>query len=455
MSGLAESSEPERVALFEGYEPHDGQRQLHESGAQRLAVTAGRRGGKTYGGGREFLRRVFKDLEQLQERGEADWSRPRKFNDRTKPLLHYWLVAPTYDHTGYQMREVYEALGAPDSPLVLEDRPSAYELWLKGGIKIEQKSAERPERLVAAGLDGAWFDEAARFKEDTWSDHARPALSDNQGWALFTTTPLGTSNWYYEEIWSKTESDDHPDYRGVKFHTADNTAVPGLQEEVERARRELPDAMFRRNYRADFHAFKGQIYTEFFAESPHVVSKVPVEFVRRLGCIDWGWSNPGVLLEVGIDADGRWWVYDEHYHRDMLKTPPDGGSPTGTWLGVFRAAMRRGVERFWADPSEPETIETFRQHGIPVRPALNTVAPGIDAVKTMFHDGSGSPQLRIHERCRTLIREVGSYKWKDDKEEPVKENDHGPDALRYGVYTEHEHERGRGIDQLDDFSIFN
>jgi phage terminase large subunit len=45
----------------------------------------------------------------------------------------------------------------------------------------------------------------------------------------------------------------------------------------------------------------------------------------------------------------------------------------------------------------------------------------------------------IEPKCTNLIREFSSYRWnetkegRNDKEEPVKENDHAMDALRYMV----------------------
>jgi len=443
--------------LFDGYAPHPGQRQLHRCRKPRVAVMAGRRGGKTFGGGRYFVDRVFEDLEALQAKGEHDWERPDEFGPETKPALHYWVVAPTYSHTDFQIREIMEVLGGRESPLVLEYTPSKYRLWLKGGILVEMKSAERPKRLVAAGLHGVWVDEAARVKGDTWDDNVRPALTEYGGWALFTTTPLGTANWFYQDIWKKSPDgpgETNDDYGSVKFHTADNTAVPGIREEVAKAREELPDAIFRRNYKADVHAFKGKVYTEFLGEAPHVVKRVPHSaFVRKIGGIDWGFSNPGVLLEIGIDAEGTWWVVREHYHSELLKKPADDEAAGRTWKSIFEAAHGRGVSVMWADPSEPETIESFRKESLPVRPGRNAVNPGIDAVASMLHAGPDGPNLRIHERCEHLISELSSYKWQDDKDKPVKENDHTCDALRYAVFTELR--RGGGIDALNDFSIYS
>ena len=59
---------------------------------------------------------------------------------------------------------------------------------------------------------------------------------------------------------------------------------------------------------------------------------------------------------------------------------------------------------------------------------------GIRKTSTLFQ----ARRLLIHERCAGLLDEIGTYIW-DEKaslrgeERPVKERDHGPDALRYYV----------------------
>ena len=89
-----------------------------------------------------------------------------------------------------------------------------------------------------------------------------------------------------------------------------------------------------------------------------------------------------------------------------------------------------------ADPSATSFITELRGRGYVVKPADNDVDDGIRAVSSMFY----RRKIRVHERCAGLITELRSYVW-DDKarergeEKPIKQLDHGPDALRYYVMT--------------------
>ena len=88
-------------------------------------------------------------------------------------------------------------------------------------------------------------------------------------------------------------------------------------------------------------------------------------------------------------------------------------------------------------------------------PAYNAVAHGIDTVRWYLQpelptlvDGQvvNMPRLFISRRCPKLIRQMKSYRYEDGPEitsrnprdarpEPLKKNDHGPDALRYLLAT--------------------
>lgn len=470
---------PMRWRLFDGYRPHRKQVALHKCGARFVAVVAGRRGGKTYSGGREFMRRIFDEdlaraLEQVRQGKRRKWRKPKQYGKRVKPFLHYWCVAPTYDLGAFQQQEIFEILGGEESPLVVSWNESSHTLWLRGGIKIEFKSAEREKRLVGSGLDGMWIDEAARVKEAAWTDNLQPTLADKQGWCLFTTTPLG-KNWIWREIWQRTQNGPpelrDPDFYGLHFRTVDNTAVPALLAEAARAKRILPLADYLRNYEASFEAFKGKIYTEFIDAAPHIYgdaepgtkpNKRALErtYVRVVAGVDWGYVNPGVVVVVGFTADGAADVLHEEYARELTVAPAAGSTRGDCWVRrMERLAEQYKIERFYADPSDAENLAQCKRAGLPMMPARNAVIPGITVVAAMLKlredsGGRARPNLRIDRRCENLRRELLTYRWQDDKEAPVKEDDHTCDALRYALYTEHMLAPG-GLGPLRGLSIFD
>jgi len=63
------------------------------------------------------------------------------------------------------------------------------------------------------------------------------------------------------------------------------------------------------------------------------------------------------------------------------------------------------------------------------------VRNGINTVKELFKTG----RLRVHESCQNLIYELETYAYperkfgRNEEENPIKENDHALDALRYAL----------------------
>jgi len=430
---MMNNTEPKKeIHLFRDYKPHEKQKEFHKSKARFKALAAGVRAGKTYGAAREFIKKVYEDRAQKQGR------------------LNYWIVAPDYNLTEVAREELADILGADNpeemesSPLVKKFNRSKLRLWLYGNILIEFKSAERPEKLVARGLDGVWIDEAARCAEVTWSN-IRSRLADRQGWALFSSTPMG-KNWFYEQIFRLGDRLDplyDPLFSSFQFTTVDNTAVPGLTKEVELARKQMPWRYFKRDFLASFDAFVGQIYDEFNRKI-HVVNKHPKRFTRVIACKDWGFRpNPGVTLVIGITGAGNWYVIHEEYHTELLITPVDEHDKDLCWVKLDKQLQEKyKIDKFYCDPSEPEYIAAYRKAGVRVEEAKNAVLPGIQAVATFLHvnEETGRPRLFVCEWCTNTIREHESYHWKQRKdgvmlEEPEKKDDHCCDGLRYAVLT--------------------
>jgi len=88
-----------------------------------------------------------------------------------------------------------------------------------------------------------------------------------------------------------------------------------------------------------------------------------------------------------------------------------------------------GDTPLYADSAEPNRIEEIRRAGFNARPADKSVKDGIDFCKAQA--------LEVHSSAANLIREIRTYKYREDRsgrvyDEPVKFNDprDGRDALR-------------------------
>jgi phage terminase large subunit len=178
----------------------------------------------------------------------------------------------------------------------------------------------------------------------------------------------------------------------------------------------------------DFVAFEGLVYSEF-DRGVHVAERTIGEGWGRLRSIDYGYTNPFVCLWGAVDEDNRLHIYDEHYRAKTL-------------IRDHAEAIRRrdGIYRFTVADHDAQDNAEMGAVGISTRPAQKDVIRGIQKLKARLAvQADGRPRLTIAPKCANLIREFSSYRWnetkegRNDKEEPVKENDHAMDALRYMV----------------------
>lgn len=204
--------------------PHPAQELVHRSRATRRVVACGVRFGKSTLG-------QFEAIAALLE--------PR---DRALG----WLVAPTYDLTNRIFRKVVETLHEhmPHRVLRLDVRERSITVANLGGgeSELRAKSADRPVSLLGEALDFAIIDEAAKLREDVWTEHLSPRLLDRGGWSLALSTPEGPG-WFRTEF---RRAKHDPDYAAFSFATSANPRIS--QDLIAAERKRLPEETFASQY---------------------------------------------------------------------------------------------------------------------------------------------------------------------------------------------------------------
>lgn len=137
--------------------------------------------------------------------------------------------------------------------------------------------------------------------------------------------------------------------------------------------------------------------------------------------LDFGYTVATALVKVEM-YEGAIYVQEMIYQTNLT---------TQDRINRLKA-LEIGRGEIFADAAEPASIEEMYRAGFNIKPAEKDVWAGIMKVKSL--------PLFITKDSTNLLKEMGSYKWKKDKndnilEEPVKENDHAADALRYAVFT--------------------
>lgn len=209
--------------------------------------------------------------------------------------------------------------------------------------------------------------------------------------------------------------------------------------EVDDARRNMSPTTFAREWECDFDSSEGLVFN--FSEDFHVKEPPPgISFQRRGLGIDHGWEDPGVFLEYGIIGHGEdaiLWINNEHYHQHK---------PNHEWDELARSSYYGW--KAWADRSRPDRIADLRRAGLEIVGAENSIEAGIARLAQLMairHEEELPDWSRfyVNPRCVNLIRELKSYRRKQDPHETGKfleaiedRNNHAIDCARYIAISE-------------------
>ena len=140
--------------------------------------------------------------------------------------------------------------------------------------------------------------------------------------------------------------------------------------------------------------------------------------------VDWGFNNPAAIVVAKV-KDAAFYILDEWKER---------GKTTAEIIDQCKVFKRKyGVQLWFPDPAEPDRIEEMKRASLSIGATNKDVAMGLSHVNSLIRE----KRLFVHDRCRELIDEMSQYHYEEDtdgknnREAPVKDNDHLCDALRY------------------------
>ena len=313
--------------------------------------------------------------------------------------------------------------------------------YLRGVHAVVARRGDRENRFYLFGgrdessytliqgitLAGVMLDEVALMPRSFVEQAlARCSVSGARLW--FNCNPENPLHWFRQEWILKAPERDA---LHLHFLMDDN---PGLSEETRQMYRNMYSGVFYQRYiLGQWVMSEGRIY-DMFDQTANTYRQAPAgalyRSTRYIAC-DYGTTNPCVFLDIYDDGEAirveREYRWDSRKERRQ-KTDQE-------YADDFMAFMGKDWCTVLVDPSAASFIVALRQRGVYVREADNDVLDGIRRTGTLFAHRC----LLVNEaNCMGLIDELETYMW-DDKaalrgeEKPVKQQDHGPDALRYFV----------------------
>ncbi len=334
--------------------------------------------------------------------------------------------------TGLIAAPTYKILTQSTLPKFFEINEDLKKYYKKGDSEIDVpdrgkifiRSTENPNVIEGMTLRWVWPDEAGQMKLDAWINF-QGRLSILKGNFFATTTPY-TLNWLYSEFYEQWKK-GNPDYLVVQCRSCDNPYFP--KDEYNRVKATMDARTFRRRYDGLFEKMEGLVYEDLSLE--HIIEPKVIQFKEVICGIDWGFTNQAAIAIIGIDSDNTFYLIDEYYQS---------GRTTLEIIEKLKYFTNQYKIRFYyPDPAEPDRLEEMKRAGLyprEVNKGKDSVINGINAVRELIRQN----RFKIFNICRYALEEFSIYHYPEsqegsEKEEPVKENDHLMDAIRYAIYT--------------------
>lgn len=454
-----------KSALWEQlkYRPNEAQQAVHKSSARHRVNVAGRRTGKSVGGGRELMPRAIEAYylqRMLEERG-----------------IRYecWIVGPNYTDSEKEFRVFYNDCRKLEMPF---DKPGTYynpkgdmvvSLW-DGRFIVHGRSGAHPESLVGEGLHFAVMAEAAKMKESVWERFVRPTLADFVGESLWDTTPEG-KNWFYD-LYLKGQVKGDPEWESWRHPSWVNrhvfrrrTTVAGIQQmkymlrrgdfeeadlraldvdsEILAMAKDLTDEAFAQEVEASFSEHVGRVF-KAWDEDRHMVDLHWNPEWPLYVATDYGYTDPNVALFVQPGPFGDINVIAEYYRTHRT----DGEFAADVLNDTRLSTLVRLARGIYPDPADPGATETLAQAWqLPILGGTGgELKKRIEAIELKLKDKNPHleydnperrPWLRFDKSCSNARREMDAYRWpdkrvdkeKNNKDHPLDKDNHVPEAL--------------------------
>lgn len=296
----------------------------------------------------------------------------------------------------------------------------------------DEGSQDLVQGITAAG---AFFDEVALMPESFVNQATgRCSVEGSKFW--FNCNPGGPLHWF-KTNWIDKCREKKLVY--LHFTMEDNLS---LSENVKERYRSMYAGVFYLRYiKGLWKTAEGLIYTMFTNENMYDQLEERIKYISSKSIsVDYGTTNPCVFYEIWddgqilwVEKEYRWDSRSEEARRSLNSQKTDAQYADD--MSAFMGSRPEELCMIIVDPSAASFIQELRSRGWVVKEANNDVLDGIRKTGALF----AKRQIRINQnRCKGLIGELQSYVW-DDKaaekgeEKPVKQLDHGPDAIRYKV----------------------
>lgn len=310
--------------------------------------------------------------------------------------------------------------------------------YMPTGQKILFRGLDNPLKITSITVDvgilsSVWVEEAYELEDmgafDTLIESIRGSYPSDDFFKQITLT----FNPWHDGHFLKREFFDTKTQRRDTLALTTTFRVNEWLDEQDRQRME--DLYITNPSRArivcdgEWGVSEGLVFENFQVKDFNIVDKIK-EVKETTQGMDYGFTHdPTTLISSIVDIKNKeLWLYDEHYEQAM---------GTDEIYNMLREKELLNAS-ITGDSAEPRLIAELRTKGVS---KLHGSIKGKGSVLHGIQFLQGF-KIHIHPTLKNAIEEFNTYTWKKDKSgkwlnEPIDENNHIIDALRYSVERYH------------------
>lgn len=284
------------------------------------------------------------------------------------------------------------------------------------------RTGKNPDSVVGiTRVKGILCDEGGLYTRYYW-ENILGRSSFSRCPIRIVTSPYSL-NWLYQDYIKPIRKDpsSHPDVELIQAASYENPHFP--RAEYDEKQRTMDPRRFNMMYGGNFDKMQGLVYDCFDEDLNQCEPFSFPSSTKFYAGIDWGYTDPFVLIVHAIMENGDRYQVHETY-KTGLTLPEIAGE-------CAKIKQKWGVQIFYADPSQPGSIEYLCRNGLPTVPANNDIRYGID----MVYEQLKARTFKIFRgTSKILLDELDTYHYPDPKDlkpdqnsketKPVGQNDH-------------------------------
>lgn len=310
--------------------------------------------------------------------------------------------------------------------------------YMPTGQKILFRGLDDPLKITSIAVDvgilsWAFFEEAYQIESmDAFDTVVESIRGGNDSPDFFKQITI-TFNPWSENHWLKREFFDEETKRSNTLSLTTTYRVNEWLDDVDRQRME---DLYETNPRrarivcdGDWGVAEGLVFENFSVRDFDIYSKIK-ELQETTHGMDYGFTNdPTTEVSSAVDLENKeLWIYGEHYELAM-----------GT-KDIYKMLESKGLlySSITGDSQEARLISELVSMGVK---RLHRSVKGKGSINQgiLFLQGF---KIYIHPSCVNTIEEFNTYTFKQNKEgkwlnEPIDDNNHIIDALRYSMERYH------------------